>query len=145
MQINTTRFGAVEVLEADVLTFTGGLIGMEACRSWVLLADAENRSLGWLQSVDRGDLALPVVSPRRFVPNYQVRVSSRDVAPIGLADPKQAQVLVVVGKTAEGLTLNLKAPIVVCLETRSGRQIIAKDDHAVQYLLGQTVPFRRSA
>lgn len=132
-------------METDVLQFTGGLIGMEECRRWVLLADAENPSLGWLQSVDRGELALPVVSPRRFVPDYQVRVSSRDVAPLGLEDGKRSQVLVVVNKSAEGMTLNLKAPIVICLESQSGRQIIAKDDHAVQFVLGATVPFRRSA
>ncbi|MEM8864579.1 MAG: flagellar assembly protein FliW [Planctomycetota bacterium] len=145
MSISTTRFGVVDYLERDVLEFSNGLIGMEECRQWVLLADAKNKSLGWLQSVERGDLALPVVSPRRFVPNYQVRVSSRDVATLGIETAKQAQILVVVSKTAEGMTLNLKAPIVVCLENRTGRQIIAKDDHAVQYLLGATVPFRRSA
>lgn len=145
MQISTTRFGKVEVLPGDVLEFANGLIGMEECRRWVLLADAENSSLGWLQCVDRGDLALAVVSPRRFVPGYQVRVSSRDVATLGLEGSDKAQVLVVVSQSPEGLTLNLKAPVVVCLETSSGRQIIAKDDHAVQYVLGATVPMRRSA
>lgn len=145
MQVSTTRFGRIEILETDVLRFPAGLIGMEECRKWVLLADAENSALGWLQSTERGDLALAVVSPRRFVPDYQVRVSSREISSLGLQEASQAQVLVVVNKTADGLAVNLKAPIVVCLETNTARQIIAKDDHAVQYLLGATLPFRRSA
>jgi len=145
MRIPTTRFGAVEILEEDILQFPQGLIGMEECRRWVLLADAENPALGWLQSTERSDLALAVVSPRRFVPDYQVRVSSREVRALRLNDAQAAQVLVVVSKADDGLAVNLKAPIVVCLENHTGRQIIAKDDHCVQYLLGATVPFRQSA
>ena len=48
MKISTTRFGHVNIEEADVLTFVDGLIGMEDCRRWVLLADAQNSALGWL-------------------------------------------------------------------------------------------------
>lgn len=145
MQIETTRFGRVEILEQDVLRFPTGLIGMEECRRWVLLADAENSALGWLQSTERSDLALAVVSPRRFVPDYVVRVAAREVSSLGLAQPGDAQVLVVVNKVDDGLAVNLKAPIVISVEGRCGKQIIAKDDHAVQYELGTTLPFRRSA
>lgn len=145
MQIKTTRFGNVEILQQDILEFANGLIGMEECRRWVLLADAENSALGWLQSIERGDLALAVVSPRRFIPDYVVRVSAREVSSLGLSRAADAQVLVVVNKVEDRLAVNLKAPIVISLEARCGKQIIAKDDHAVQYELGTTLPFRRSA
>lgn len=145
MLIDTSRFGPVECQSEDVLTFPHGLIGMENCREWVLLADSENKSLGWLQSVERRDLALAVVSPRRFVPGYRVRVSARDLADIAGQSPRDAQVLVVLSRVEDGLAVNLKAPVVVSLETRRGRQVVAKDDHTVQYVLGATVPFRQSA
>ena len=145
MQIETTRFGTVEIAADDVLTFATGLIGMESCRRWTLLADAENISLGWLQSIDRPDVALAVVSPRRFVPDYRVRVEARDLLPLELTDPRDAQVLVVVTKAGDTLALNLKAPLVIHVEARLGRQIVAKDDHAVQYLLNATVPMRKTA
>lgn len=145
MRISTTRFGPIDALEGDVLEFAGGLIGMEECRRWVLLADAHNPALGWLQSVDRGDLALAVVSPRRFVPGYRVRVRSRDVAPLGLDRGDQAQVLVVLSRSAEGLAVNLKAPLVISLDRRCGRQVIAKDDHPVSHTLDGRVTTRRSA
>jgi len=145
MNISTTRFGSVTIDEGDVLTFVDGLIGMEDCRRWTLLADAQNRALGWLQSLDRSDLALAVVSPRRFVPDYRVRVSRREIEPLGLADPSQAQVLVIVSQVNGGLTINLKAPLVIHLHERLGRQIVARDDHAVQYAVGACVPLRKSA
>ncbi|QDU91728.1 Flagellar assembly factor FliW [Pirellulimonas nuda] len=145
MKLKTTRFGDVEVLESDEILFPSGLIGIEQCTRWVLLADALNPALGWLQSVDRGELAMAVVSPRRFVSDYRVRVSSRETAAIGLESSADAQVLVLLSKGNDGLVVNLKAPLVIHLSKRLGRQVIAKDDHAVQYVLGATVPFRRSA
>src|SRR5687767_10002949 len=93
MKISTTRFGSLTIRDEDVLTFVDGLIGMEDCRRWVLLADAQNSALGWLQSLDRSEVALAVVSPRRFVPDYRVRVARRDIQPLGLSDSAGAQVL----------------------------------------------------
>lgn len=145
MQIETTHFATVAIEESDVITFQNGLIGMEACRRWALLADAEHSTLGWLQSLDRPDVALAVVSPRRFVADYRVRVSARDLQPLGLPSPRAAQVLVIVTKAGDTLALNLKAPLVIHVAARQGRQIVAKDDHAVQYLLNTTLPLRKSA
>jgi flagellar assembly factor FliW len=144
MQITTTRFGSLTVDDSDVLTFVDGLIGMEECRRWVLLADAQNSALGWLQSLDRPEVALAVVSPRRFVPDYQVRVARRDIQSLGLTDGNAAQVLAIISQTHQGLTLNLKAPLVIHLEERLGRQIVARDDHAVQHRLAG-IALRKSA
>ncbi len=77
MRIDTTRFGQVEIEPHDLIHFPSGILGLQNCRQWVLLADAENESLGWLQCISHNDVAMAVVSPRRFVPNYQVRVSRR--------------------------------------------------------------------
>jgi flagellar assembly factor FliW len=138
MKINTTRFGSLTIEEADVLTFVDGLIGMEDCRRWVLLADAQNSALGWLQSLERSEVALAVVSPRRFVADYRCRVARRDLVPLGLEDPHDAQVLTIVSQASGSLALNLKAPLVIHLAERLGRQIVARDDHAVQHVLPGT-------
>jgi flagellar assembly factor FliW len=138
MNISTTKFGSISIEEADVLTFVDGLIGMEDCRRWVLLGDSENAALAWLQSLERPEVALGVVSPRRFVPDYQVRVAKREIAPLGLESPNDAQVLVIISNVGGGLALNLKAPLVIHLAERVGRQIVARDDHAVQHRLQAT-------
>jgi flagellar assembly factor FliW len=145
MNIPTTRFGNVTIDEADVLTFVAGLIGMEDCRRWALLADAENPALGWMQSLDRADVAVAVVSPRRFVPEYRVRVSRREIQTLGIGEPREAQVLVIVSQANGSLTVNLKAPLVIHLQERLGRQIVARDDHAVQHRIGAAAPLRKTA
>jgi flagellar assembly factor FliW len=73
-------------------------------------------------------------------------VVRRDLAAIDLDDPKRAQVLAIVGKTEHTITLNLRAPLVINLEKRLGRQVVAINDHPVQYELQRATPaFRKSA
>lgn len=146
MLIKTSRFGPLEVASEDVLTFPAGMIGLEECREWVLLADAQNEALGWLQSLARPEIAFAVVSPRRFLPHYQLRVYRSELAPLSLSHARDAQVLAVVGKHEDRLTLNLKAPIVVNLESRLGRQVIANGEPSTRYELSSpSTPWKKSA
>lgn len=139
MHIDTSRFGAVQIEADDILLFPHGLIAFEDCRHWVLLSDAENESLGWLQSVSRPEVALAVISPRRFVPGYQVRVGRSQLAPLELAQFDQAFLLTIVSQEEQTLTVNLKAPIVVNLDRRLGRQVITTDEQSVAHQIGQRV------
>jgi flagellar assembly factor FliW len=146
MEIKTSRFGVLELQADDVISFPAGLLGLESCREWVLLADAHNDALGWLQCITRPEIALPVVSPRRFLPDYQVRVFRSEVAPLELHDLHSAQVLVIVGKNERSITFNLKAPLMINVERRLGRQVIHNGDQSVQFeLLPETAPLRKSA
>lgn len=146
MQINTTRFGPVQIEHEDIIDFPAGLIGLEAARQWVLLADANNAALGWLQSTTRPELALAVVSPRRFVPSYQVRLPGSELAPLELRRTRDAGVLVVVGKHGDTITLNLKAPLIVNTDRRLGRQVVNNADEPIAYPLeAHSKPLRKSA
>ena len=146
MRITTTRFGRIDVDGSDIITFPSGLPGLEGCRDWALLADSSNDALGWLQCTTRGDVALAVVSPRRFVPDYSVRIPRSELTPLAIDDLRQAQVVVVVGRTGKKLTLNLKAPIVINLEARTGRQVVASGDLPLQFVLSsEQPPLKKSA
>jgi flagellar assembly factor FliW len=136
MKISTTRFGAVEFGPDDVLQFPGGLPGLEACTSWVLLADEQNSALGWLQSTSDPAVALAVVSPRRFVPEYQLRVTRGELGSILCPLVNEVRVLAIVSVHEGAITLNLKAPLVIHLGERIGRQVIASGEAPVQYELG---------
>ncbi|MGA2617015.1 MAG: flagellar assembly protein FliW [Thermoguttaceae bacterium] len=138
-----TRFGPMDVDADDELYFPSGLVGLEACRRWVVLADRHSEALAWLQSVDRPEIALGVTSPRRFVPGYQIRVARRDLTPLALDEPAAAKVLVIVGQTARGATLNLKAPVIINLQRSLGRQVVANGDLPIRYELGKIVVMGR--
>ncbi len=146
MDVITTRFGTVKIEAEDVFEFQAGMLGLESCRRWVLLADASNSALGWLQSIERADIAVAVVSPRRFVPSYQIRAARRDLESLQLTETGDAQVLVIVSKTEAGITANLRAPLVFNLERRLAVQIVTKDEQPVRHPLPSTAQtLRRSA
>lgn len=138
MQLATSRFGIVDVEADDVLLFPLGLAGFEHIQHWVLLADADNDAVAWLQSVQQPEIALAVVSPRRFVPDYQVRVSRGQLNGLELSSTEDACVLAIMAKHEGQLTLNLRAPIVINLEGRLGRQVITTDEQPLQMELPVT-------
>ena len=77
-----------------------------------------------------------MVSPRRFVPDYQARVYRRELEPLQLSRAADAQILVILSQHDEAITLNLKGPLVINLERRLGRQVVVNDDQSVQYVVG---------
>lgn len=133
MNISTTRFGNVDIETDDVLMFESGLIGFSEAKQWVILADTENPAVAWLQSLHDPGLALAVVSPRRFIPNYQVRLTPTELEPICLTDVDQAFVLCVVSRNDNRLTMNLRAPVIINLDQKIGAQIMTSDDQPLQY------------
>ncbi len=146
MWIATTRFGPIQFEPEDVIEFPDGILGLPSCRDWLLLADVRNPSLAWLQSVDRPEVALCVVSPRRFVPDYQVRAARRELESLEFEDLSSAEVLVVVSRSAGYITLNLKAPLVLNLQRGLGRQVVCYGDHPIQYVVASLSPaLRKSA
>ena len=149
MHISTRHFGSVEIDADDILLFPRGIVAFEDCRHWVLLSDEENSALAWLQSISRGDVALPVVSPRRFAPEYAVHVVRGQLAPLEFSQFDHAYVLTVVSQSDGDLTLNLKAPLIINLDRRLGRQVITADEQPVALPLPvaplQPVLLRKSA
>lgn len=146
MQISTTRFGAIAVDVDDLLHFPRGLLGFEECRQWVLLSDPASDAVGWLQSAEHPGTALPVVSPRRFVPDYKVRVGQSQLTGLEIGDNDRLYTLIVINHADERLTMNLRAPILVNLDRRRGCQVITSDDQPLQAELAKpSVHLRKSA
>jgi flagellar assembly factor FliW len=125
MQIDSTRFGRIEIREDAVLEFPDGLIGLPGTR-YALIAQTEDSPFYWLHSVDDPDLALPVTNPWLFFGDYEARVSDDDAAALGLEGPEQATIFCVVRASdkIEEFTVNLLAPVVLHAARRIGRQVI---------------------
>ncbi len=135
MRIETERFGSLEIDERELFLFPQGLIGLETLRQWALLPDPENGSVAWLQSASRGDRALAVISPRVFVPDYRIHVSSRSLECLQLRSDHRTFVLTTVAGSVGQLTTNLRAPIIINLDRRLGCQVVTGDDQPMQFAL----------
>ena len=143
MQIVTSRFGTVDVQAADFIRMPHGLLGEPGLREWVLLADRGNEALGWLQSAHFPHVALALVNPCRFVPDYQFRVGRGNLAVLSLQNVDQLQVLVIVSRQQEVTSLNLRAPLLFNLQAQLAAQVVTKDEHPVQFALSHLQPALR--
>lgn len=125
MQIQSTRFGTIEIRDDAVLAFPDGLPGLPGER-WAIVAKNDDSPFYWLHSVDRADLAVPVTSPWLFFSNYEVRVPEEEARNLGLNDPTDAWIVCVVRATPNiaEFTINLACPLVINTDTRTGRQIL---------------------
>jgi flagellar assembly factor FliW len=125
MQMESTRFGTVEVREDAVLTFPDRLPGL-LDRQWALLAASEDSPFFWLHSLENANLAVPVTNPWQFFGDYEVRVPDDDASRLGLKRADDALILCVVkaaGRLAD-FTINLAGPLIVHKQTLTARQII---------------------
>ena len=146
MEIQTTRFGSVEISADDILLFPSGMPGIEDCRHWVLLSDSQSDMLGWIQCVSRPEIAFAVVSPRRVAQDYHVCVGRGELLPLQMTPDTSVYVLVIVAKNDQGLTVNLKAPLIFNLQRRLGRQVVVSDDQPLQFdLADRQEQLRKSA
>jgi len=72
-------------------------------------------------------------------------IAGQDLAPLGLASARDAQVVVIVSRHPEGLCLNLRAPLVINVEGRRGRQVVAKDSLPIRLMLPMDEELRMTA
>ena len=140
MRIQTKWFGEIEIDKDKVITFDRGIIGFDEFKQFTIVYDAQKdaqSSTMWLQSLDEVSLALPVIKPELIFEKYDPIVEDELINSLG-ENIKDAELLVLVTLTVtqdiKEMTCNLKAPIIINVETMSGVQLIAdNDDYMVRY------------
>jgi flagellar assembly factor FliW len=127
LSIKSSRFGDLEVPKESVIEILGGVLGFPNETKFVLLE--YNPPFSWLQSIENDSLAFAVVNAAEFGEEYSVAVPWGD-ADLGLEDDAAIAILnlVTVRPDPTMTTVNLKAPIVVCLKTMRGKQVILDDE-----------------
>jgi flagellar assembly factor FliW len=129
VNIESTRFGSIEIPDEGVIEFPNGLIGLTGTR-YALVAKEEDSAFVWLHSVDDPSLALAVTNPFQFFPSYEVVLSDSEATRIGITSADQADVFVTV-RTApelENFRCNLRAPILI--SAGRGFQVINEAEDA---------------
>ncbi len=121
--IESRRFGRIEVAPDQVIHLPG-LPGFPQARRFVLCGHDRGDAFGWLISADVEDLAFVVADPWAWFPDYSADLDTRHLRSLGVDSAHALEVLVIATITADGVTLNLAAPLLVNPNTRSGQQVI---------------------
>ena len=127
MNLETTRFGTVEIEENRVITFPTGLLGFSSYTEFVLLQPDEQGVFFWLQSTEAPDLAFVVTDPSLWLPDFQANIRKDQMEELGMNELADAQVLVIVNKRDDSITSNLQGPLVINVQGRIGMQLVLAD------------------
>lgn len=139
MLVKTRYFGEVDLDDDKILTFDDGLIGFEDLKRFTLLYNNENEvnsSIIWLQSVDEVSVALPVINPFHVMTDYNPIVEDEVLLPLGELNEENTAIFLTltVPSNLKDMTTNLKAPIIINVETKKGCQVIAENpEYVVKY------------
>lgn len=137
-EITTTRFGRIQVEERYTLHLPGGLIGITDQR-WVLITREPESPFLWLQSLENGELALPVVQPEIFFHSYALQLAEEQLQEVGMAEGHEVEVLCIVKarESVKDFTINLRGPLIIDSDSRRGAQVVNIAEYPVNADLWQ--------
>ncbi|HOE67515.1 MAG TPA: flagellar assembly protein FliW [Candidatus Hydrogenedentes bacterium] len=142
MQLQTTRFGTIEIDLNEVITFTQPILGFQEYRRFILLP-GPSAYLQWLQSTDSGELAFLIMNPKSLLPSYALQPAPHELTERAATTVEDLDIftLVVIPADPSQIRTNLKAPILINPKHRLGKQtILDRSDYPVQYFLAQPQP-----
>ena len=143
MQLDTTRFGILEVDPNAVVTFTQPIIGFQEFRRFLLFAGPPDSGVHWLQSTDSGELAFLLTDPRQVIPDYRVPLGQHDLGELAATTVADVDVftLLVIPEDKSKVRTNLKAPILINPKQRLGKQVVLdRSNYPIQFFLAQAGP-----
>jgi flagellar assembly factor FliW len=115
--------------DAPVVELVQPMPGFPDAHRFALEPVDEDGVLRSLRSLDQDGLQFLVVPPGGFHPTYAPEIDDATAADLGLTSSEQALVLVLVhaGRDLASTTVNLRAPLVVNIETSRAAQVILDD------------------
>lgn len=138
MIVNTRVFGEIDIADERIIQLDNGIVGFPNLTRFALLhnSDRPDARIAWFVSIDEPAFALPVMDPLVVKEDYDPVVEDEMLKPLGDLTPDDMLVLVTITLpkgNPEGISVNLKAPIIINAKACKACQIILDDDYAVKY------------
>ncbi len=127
MIIQTRNFGPLDIDESKVLAFPKGILGFPKSKQYILLGTTEGAVFGWLQSVDEPDVGFVVGNPFPLAQHYSFRITPGQCRDLGSDKTPRVQLLAIVNKVGNALTMNLQGPLVINMDNRIAAQFVMGD------------------
>ena len=120
----------MEFPEDSVVRVIGGLIGLSGYENFVIIRYQDDSPFYWLQCVDDPELALVMVNPLLFVPDYDPPIPLSLHQDLDVQAPSELTIFVIVTIPAgnpQDMTANLLGPVAVNPRSRRARQMVLDD------------------
>ncbi len=129
MQVDTTRFGSLDIEDSKVIHMPEGMLGF-AEKRFILLTPPNLGPFCWLQAVDNPDLAFVVADAKSCAPGYTFALTAEECRALELGEQSEVIFLLVVTMASDPkeITVNLRGPIVLNPERLIARQIVLEGE-----------------
>ncbi|MEE1258070.1 MAG: flagellar assembly protein FliW [Lachnospiraceae bacterium] len=141
VEVNTRVFGKIAVEDDKIIRFDSGILGFPDLKDFTLIYNLEkgnDSGIKWLQSLQEPGFALPVMNPELIMAEYEPVFSQELLAPLGDVENEEILmfVTVTVPKDITKTTVNLRAPIMINVNTCKAVQLIADDEnYSIKYAI----------
>lgn len=126
-QMQTERFGTIDIDPAKVLHFVQPILGFDTLSRFVLLDHEDDSPFKWLQSLEDPELAFVVTNPTLFDIDYDFMLPQEACEALDIHEAQEAQVLTMVTVPEEDpikMTVNLLGPLVYHADSHQAMQLI---------------------
>jgi flagellar assembly factor FliW len=131
LKIETSQFGTIQIPEEKIITMPTGIPGFPGRRRFIILEREETRPFCWYQCVDDPDLALVIMNPYLFKPDYSVDLKPAVREMSWKAEEEDSLKLYVVVNASDGVpekvTANLIGPLVINSQRHEAIQMVIHD------------------
>lgn len=127
MKISTEKFGEIEVEDSRIFEFVLPVIGFDELSKFIILDPNQDSLFKWLQSVEDGSLAFPIISVAALEYDYSVDLSDSVISALEITNPESLLVMNITSipqDNPQGTTINLLAPLVFNLDNQKAGQIV---------------------
>lgn len=128
--IETGRFGKLQVEDRNEILVPAGVLGFPELKRFCMVDPGDETLILWLQSIEKPQIVFPLLEPKIFHSRYLVRLSAAEMRELKINQLKDASVfsILTIGSDITQMTANLKAPFVLNLQERIGRQVVLQEN-----------------
>jgi flagellar assembly factor FliW len=132
LQYSTSRFGTIETNEGQEIRIKGGLFGFTNLSKYIIIHQRNQGPFVWLQSLERPELAFPLIDPHLVYPDYVLELSREEADGIGIEDENDVKIFVLVAIQVgnKRLQLNMQGPLIINQKNSLAMQFV---DHHCLY------------
>ena len=146
MEIKTRIFGDVTISDDKMISFPNGIVGFPDLKDFALIHDEEQgdqAGIRWMQSAQEPNFAMPVINPLVVKEDYDPLVDDELLAVIGKGENILVLTTITVPTDLSKMSVNLKAPFVINVDTRKAVQVVLEDDLPVKFYVYELLKARK--
>jgi len=135
MEILSPIHGTIVYEEDEIITFEKGVPGFQDLKNFVIKEVGEDSPFSILQSIEDKKIGFILISPFLVNDKYEINLSKEIINSLKIKSPDEVLLysIVTLSSNMKEITANLKAPIIINLDTKKAEQyIIDKDTYKIK-------------